>query len=97
MRFTTKIRIGKGYVHYADTNFYKKWKEDTPEQGCPLCNIEFEIGDPIFMVITTNSFPNTLIHKACVDHDLILTTHALLKLYEQHEQYIKTHKGWQYK
>lgn len=91
--YKSKIRIGKGYVHYMEITYPKVWKNDRPE-GCPLCNQEFQIGDHIAMVITNNTFPNTMIHTACIDHDLILTTHALLKSFEHFSKFIQTHRGW---
>ena len=88
------IRIGKGYVNYRGINYPKMWKDHQPDKGCPLCNQGFNIGDQVLMVITNNAFPNTTIHKSCVDHDLILTTHALSKSYDTFAGFNRTHKGW---
>ena len=88
------IKIGKGRASYREMNYPKKWKDHQPDKSCPLCNQGFNIGDQVLIVITNNAFPNTVIHQSCIDHDLILTTHALSKSYDKFAEYIRKHKGW---
>ena len=91
--YKSKIRIENGYVHYREITYPKKWKDERPD-GCPLCNQEFQIDDKVAMIITNNTFPNTIIHTACIDHDLLLTTHALLKSFKRFSEFIRSHRGW---
>ena len=88
------IRIGKGRADYREIDYPKLWKDRQPDKSCTLCNKEFKIGDKVLMVITNGAFPNTVIHQSCVDHDLILTTHAISKSYDEFAKYIREHKGW---
>lgn len=95
-KIRTSEGCGKGYVHYMKKAYPEEWRNQSPSEGCPLCNEVFEIGDPIFMVITNNTFPNTLIHQSCVDHDLIITTHKLYKSYNRFVRFQEEHKGWKW-
>lgn len=100
MRNIQKIRTtnscSRGYVHYSEKAYPKEWKDEDPSEGCPLCNRVFEIGDPIFMIITNNTFPNTLIHQSCAKPDLIIVTHELNKSYERFIEFQEKHKGWKW-
>lgn len=87
-----KIRRGKDLCWYRDIVYAKEWIKDRPNRVCPLCNKEFVVGDSVYMVLTNFSiFPNTVIHQSCVDTDLLITTHALMKSYDKFK---KRCRGW---
>ena len=93
-RFHDKIRRGEGFCTYRSMNYPKKWEDDRPDNVCPLCNQQFTIGDLCYMVITYQLFPNTVIHQSCVDTDLLITTHNLIRSYDKFEKFISENKGW---
>jgi hypothetical protein len=88
------IRRGPGFCQYREMKYPKKWDDDRPDNVCPLCNQQFVVGDQCYMVITYKLFPNTVIHKSCVDTDFLITTHALIKSYDRFKKAIKENKGW---
>lgn len=95
-RVRTNNGCKKGYVHYSEKAYPKEWKNEDPSEGCPLCNKVFKIGDPIFMVMTVDTFPNTLIHQSCAKPDLIIVTHELHKSYKRFIEFQEKHKGWKW-
>lgn len=88
------IRRGPGFCQYREMKYPKRWEDDRPGNTCPLCNKQFTVGDPCYMVLTHKLFPNTVIHTSCVDTDLLITTSALIKSHAKFVKFINENKGW---
>lgn len=90
-----KIRRGPLFCWFHKHVFSLEFGKYDDERFCPLCNKGFSPGDPVFMVLCNNKlFPNTLIHQSCMDTDLLITTHALMRSYSIFAKFMEEHKGW---
>ena len=90
-----KIRRGPLFCWFCKHVFSLEYGKYDDERFCPICNKGFSLGDPVFMVLNNNMmFPNTTIHQSCVDTDLLITTHALMRSYNIFAKFMEEHKGW---
>lgn len=67
------------------------WQKSNPDRVCPICNKLLKIDEPMYMVINNYVlFPNTLIHKSCVESNLEDVTRIMTAQFKLFEEAIKT-------
>lgn len=111
------VVIGEHFCQYRERTYSETWKRIREEASavsreetghydynglvCPLCNVTFEVGQVVFLVMNNHRmFPNCVIHKECAangnetDNDMMETTEKLMQSHASFKECIEKNRSW---